>query len=196
MDRRAFMKESGAWALGLLVGSVAPLARAATPPWSIPGFPRRPLPGACLRAAGDVEKTLEAALDAVVPGPLGDPEGAPGAIEACGMNILLDASFPFKQYASLFAMVLDGLADTAYGKPFATLAHAERVEVLVQAEHQMPLLRLAWRAIRSAFFGGAYNGHGFDYVGYPGPNVGYRHLPECSFRRAVCRERTTTGWMP
>jgi hypothetical protein len=196
MDRRRFLQESGTWALGLMVGSVAGLARAVTPPWSIPAFARKPLSGACLKAVDNVQKTLEAALDAVVPGPLGDPEGAPGAIEACGMNILMDASFPFKQYADMFAMILEGLADQAYGKSFVDLDHDERVEVLVQAEHQLPLLRLAWRAIRSAFFGGAYNGHGFAYVGYPGPNLGYRHIPECSFRVAVCREMTTTGWMP
>ncbi|MBP7126895.1 hypothetical protein KBD49_11085 [Myxococcota bacterium] len=196
MDRRRFLQESGTWALGILVGSVADLVRASPEEWRIPGFPRKPLPGACLGAVTDVERTLEAALDAVVPGPSGDPEGAPGAIEACGMNILLDRSFPFLQYADLFALVLEGVAGEMFGRPFPDLTHGERVQVLVRAEETLPLLRLAWRAIRSAFFGGAYNGAGFDYVGYPGPNLGYRHVPECSFRVPVCRERTAEGWMP
>ena len=70
------------------------------------------------------------------------------------------------------------------------------MDVLVAVQETMPLLRLAYRAIRSAFFGGAYNGVGLDYVGYPGPNLGYRHVPEFSFRTPVCQELTTDGRMP
>lgn len=65
--------------------------------------------------------------------------------------------------------------------------------MLVRAEDKLPLLRLAYRAIRSAFYGGAYNGVGLDYLGYPGPNLGYRHLPECSFRRGGVRRGQRHG---
>jgi hypothetical protein len=195
MDRRDFLRHSGAWALGTMLGAVAEsVARASE--WTFQGFSRPALPGACLPAGSDVEKTLAAILDTVVPGPSSDPDGSPGAVEACAMNLLLDDFFPFRQYAGFFAGMADQLANDAHAVPFASLPLPQRVEVLVQAQEMLPLLRLAFRAIRSAFFGGAYNGVGFDYVGYPGPNLGWRHVELCSFRRAVCRERTTTGWMP
>jgi len=196
MERREFFRKSGGWALGIVLGSVAESLARADQAWTFAGFARPALPGACLPPVTDVEKTLAAVLDTVVPGKESDPEGAPGAVEACAMNILLDGYFPFKPYTDFFANVVDQLAGDAYGKPFAQLPLPQRVEVLVQAQDSLPLLRLAFRAIRSAFFGGAYNGLGFDYVGYPGPNVGWRHLPESSFRRAMCKERTETGWMP
>ena len=196
MDRRAFLRTSGAGALALVLEAVGgSLARAAEPFGHTP-FARPTLPGACLQPLGEVEATLAALLDAVVPGPEGDPEGAPGALEACAMNILLDGSFPFRQYADLFALLLDGLAGDTFGKTFVELDHGQRLQVLLKAQEQLPLLRLAFRAIRSAFYGGAYNGVGLRYVGFPGPNLGYRHVAECSFRQTVCAERTETGWMP
>ena len=76
------------------------------------------------------------------------------------------------------------------------MPYQQRIDVLVAAVDKVPLLRLAYRAIRSAFFGGAYNGIGLDYVGYPGPNLGYRSIPEFSFRKAVCQELTADGRMP
>jgi hypothetical protein len=96
----------------------------------------------------------------------------------------------------MIAALLDQTAKQAHGSTFVELGYEQRLDVLVRAEDKLPLLRLAYRAIRSAFYGGAYNGVGLDYLGYPGPNLGYRHLPECSFRRAVCTEASETGWLP
>ncbi|TNF26116.1 MAG: hypothetical protein EP329_21735 [Deltaproteobacteria bacterium] len=192
-SRRDFLRKMGGWAAGVLASAAALDARAGFLP--NPGYPRRPLPGACLPAATDIERTLAAILDAVVPGAESDPDGTPGAVEACAMNLLLDGAYPFRDYAPAIVALMDALAESAHGAPFATLGLAERVEVLVTAQETLPLLRLAYRAIRSAFYGGAYNGVGLDYVGYPGPNLGYRHLHAFSFRRPVCTE-LTEGWMP
>jgi hypothetical protein len=197
MDRRNFLRTAGGGSLAMILGAVAEsVARAGEVAWVGTPFARDPLAGSCLLPLGDVERTLGAMLDTVVPGPTTDPEGTAGALEACSMNILLDGSFPFRQYADMFALVLDGIATDAHGAAFADLPYDQRLQVLVTAQDQLPMLRLAFRAIRSAFFGGAYNGIGLRYVGYPGPNLGWRHVPESSFRVAVCEERTQTGWMP
>ena len=197
MDRRDFLTTAGGGALALILEAVgASAAEAAVAGYAGTPFARDPIPGACLQPLGDVERTLAAMLDTVVPGPMNDPEGTAGALEACSMNILLDGSFPFRKYADMFALVLDGIATDAHGAALADLPYAQRLDVLVTAQDQLPLLRLAFRAVRSAFFGGAYNGIGLRYVGYPGPNLGWRHVPESSFRMAVCGERTETGWMP
>lgn len=195
-DRRAFLKQAGGWALGLLVGSAVSAEALAAEDWQSPGYPRAPLRGACLTAKTDVEKTLEAILDAVVPGGDSDPSGAPGAVEGCALNLMVDDEYPFKAYASLIATLMDSTAVKDHGAVFVELDLDKRLEVLVAAEDALPLLRLAYRAIRSAFYGGAYNGVGQDFLAYPGPNLGYRHLPEASYRRAVCKEMTKDGWMP
>lgn len=192
--RRLFLKQLGTWALGVLMGSMASSLRAA--PFRAGGFARPVVPGACLVPSGEVERTLAAVLDTVVPGPSSDPEGTPGALEACAMNLLLDDHYPFRSFAPMFVAVFDQLAQEAHGQAFADLPYEARLDVLVRAQGQIPLLTLAYRAIRSAFYGGAYNGVGLSYLNYPGPNLGYRHVPEASFRKPVCRERTETGWMP
>jgi len=197
MDRRDFLRTAGGGALATILQAVAGgFAKAAGTGFAGLPFARDPLPGACLLPLGDVQATLAAMLDTVVPGPTTDPEGTAGALEACSMNILLDGSFPFRQYADLFALALDGIASDAHGAAFVELAYPQRLDVLMTAQEQLPMLRLAFKAVRSAFFGGAYNGVGLRYVGYPGPNLGWRHVPEASFRAPVCRERTEAGCMP
>lgn len=192
MDRREFLESAVARSMAILAGTGwAAAARAFTQPGG-----REPLTGSCLAPLSETERTLAALLDTVVPGPGTDPEGAPGAVEACAMNVLLDAAFPFRQYADAIAMLVEGIAQSAHGAAFVSLPYAKRLDVLVSAQDQLPLLRLAYRGIRSAFFGGAYNTIGLEYIGFPGPNLGYRHVPECSFREAVCGEMTATGWMP
>jgi hypothetical protein len=190
-DRRRFLKESGAWALGVLAGCALPVKGLAGG-----RYPRPALEGACLQPWDDTERTLAAVLDTVVPGPSIDPEGAPGALEGCGLNLMLDDAYPFRGYAALIARLMDQTARQAHGQAFVDLAYEPRLEVLVKAEEALPLLRLAYRAIRSAFYGGAYNGQGLAYLHYPGPNLGWRHLPEFSFRKAVCKEKSETGWLP
>lgn len=201
VERRRFLSDLGGWALRTLVGGVAlshAAARADDPRFRTPGFTRKPLPGGCITPAGPVEQGLAAILDTVVPGPETDPSGDPGALEACAMNLMVDSAYPFRQYASTFVGIVDSLAHDGAGGPtvFADLSHEARLAVLVEAQEVLPILRLAFRAIRSAFYGGAYNGVGLDLLGYPGPNLGYRHIREASFRVPVCTELTATGSLP
>lgn len=196
--RRRFLKEMGAWSLGILVTTAArglPSAQADEDGFTA-GFSRPPLPGACVSATSDTERCLAAVVDTVVPGKETDPEGTPGALEACAMNLMVDGAFPFRSYASLITTLVDGMAKDEGAERFIDLAYEPRLAVLVRAQQALPVIRLAFRAIRSTYYGGAYNGVGLDALGYPGPNLGYRHLPEASHRCPVCRERTETGWMP
>jgi len=161
-----------------------------------PGFMRPVVPGACVQPSTPAEKTLAAMVDTVVPGGGTDPDGSPGALEACAMNLLQDDFYPFKAYATVIAALMDQLAQDGYGKDFVGLPYDQRLAVVVKSQESLPVLRLAYRAIRSAYYGGAYNGVGLDELGYPGPNLGYRHIKEASFRVQVCKEMTGEGWMP
>jgi len=199
IDRREFLARLGRWSMGVLVSTASPRllwAGGRDEGFQSPGFPRIPIPGACLQPATQVEKTLAAIVDTVVPGPTTDPDGAPGALEACAMNLLADEFYPFKMYAGIITSLMDQLALAQHGAKFIDLTYEQRLTVLVEAQKTLPVLTLAYRAIRSAFYGGAYNGVGLDYLGYPGPNLGYRHLEEASFRKAVCKEMSGTGWLP
>ena len=199
MDRRRFLLRCGKWSAGMILAAVGiHVSRSdeRDEGFRFPGFPRVPLDGACLVPEGDVELALAAMVDTVVPGPDTDPDGAPGALEGCAMNLLLDDFYPFRSYGGLIVTLLDQVAKDEHGKKFVECGYDQRLAVLVTTQDVMPVLRLAFRAIRSAFYGGAYNGIGLEYVGYPGPNLGYRHLAEASFRVPVCDELTSEGWMP
>jgi hypothetical protein len=195
MDRRRFLGHAteGAAALALGRWLIRPAWAGDFDPG---GFARPPLAGACTFPETAAEETLAAVLDTVVPGPAEDPTGAPGALDACAMNLLLDDYYPFRQYVEVVAALVDSLGQEKHGAQFAALPLEQRVSVLVDAEKLLPVLRLAYRAIRSAFYGGAYNGVGLDWLGYPGPNLGYRHVAAAVAGKPVCKEMTTKGWMP
>ncbi len=195
-DRRAFLHKMGGWSLGLLLGSMAAQQVLSASEFQSPGFTRAPLPNACMTPEGETEQILAEVVNTIVPGAEIDPTGAPGGLDACAVNMLLDGNYPFKEQAAALATLMDLTAKGEYQKTFLECSYDQRLQVLLQAELSMPLLTMAYRAIRSAFFGGAYNGVGLDYMKYPGPNLGYRHIEECSFRRAVCQEMTKDGWMP
>jgi hypothetical protein len=195
-DRRTFLKKMGQTVVGLLIAAAGAGAVKAAGEFLSPGFTRPSLPNACMQPVGIVEETLAAMVDTLIPGPDTDPDGTPGGLESCAINLLLDDQYPFREQAQALAGLMDLLSLSNHGSSFIDLTYENRVDILVKVQEEMPLMRLAYRAIRSAFYGGAYNGIGLDYLGYPGPNLGYRHIPEASFRRPVCKEKTETGWMP
>lgn len=198
LERRCFLQRFGRISIGLVLSGTALNAFGGTsdpPPFQTPGFTRPSLPNACVNPRTDSELTLAAVIDTVVPGPETDPEGAPGGLEACAMNLLLDDYYPFKNLIDSLAGLIDAKA-MPHGGPFVELGYEARVKVIQETQEALPMLKLAFRAIRSAFYGGAYNGVGLEYLGYPGPNLGYSHIRDASFRRPVCRELSETGWMP
>ncbi len=188
-SRRKFLKHS----VGFLLATAAyGSGLAETAKYVSPGWSRPVLENACLEPSTDAEKTLAAVVDTVVPGPTLDPDGDPGGLEACSLNLMFDEYYPFRTMIPELATLFD---INSPGGSFVDLDYESRMETLVKVQNEMPILRLAFRAIRSAFFGGAYNGLGHEYVKYPGPNLGYRHILEASFRVPVCQE-LTDGWMP
>jgi hypothetical protein len=199
LDRRKFLRRCGQWSVGALLAAAGYQMGQAGPdgePFVAPPYPRPPLDGACLQPVTDVEKVLAAVVDTVVPGADTDPNGDPGALEACALNLMFDEYYPFKGYADLIATVMNQAAQNSFQTDFLSATYEQRLEVLVEAQEALPVLRLAYRAIRSAFYGGAYNGIGLTFVHYPGPNLGYRHLPEFSSGTAISTEASATGWLP
>lgn len=195
-SRRTFLKQATRVTLAVLATGSAMNAfgQGTESTFNAPPFARPPIPNACISPVGDAEQTLAAVVDTVVPGAAIDPEGKPGGLDGCAMNLLLDDFYPFKSMLGQLAGLID-LKARPKGGDFIELDYETRLAVLVEAQHDLPLLRLAFKAIRSAFYGGAYNAIGMDYVNYPGPNLGYSHIPDASFRRPVCNEKTD-GWMP
>ena len=57
-------------------------------------------------------------------------------------------------------------------------------------------MRLAYRFIRSAFYGAAYTMRGTMYMQWPGPNLGYQGHPEMSFYEPLSEEATDDGNLP
>jgi len=136
------------------------------------GPPRQTPPG-CIDPATDSEHTLAAFVDAVVPGYESDPDHAPGAIDACGLNVVYDPALPLASLAGLLAMTLDGTARSLHGASFANLELAHREEVVAETELDLPELTLAIRLVRTAFYGAQYNDVAERWLGVLGKNLGY-----------------------
>lgn len=149
----------------------------------------------CLNPEEWHQKVLHAFCDTIVPGRNSDPEGSPGAIDVCALNLLYDDSLMFKKVAPLFAEIIEGRAREIYGRSFIHLSLQEREEVIEVCLEEQPLLILVIRLIKSAFYAGGYSSEGMKYMGYPGPNYGYFNDPEFSFRKPVSREKTEDGNM-
>ena len=93
LSRRKFMKHS----LGFLLATAAyGSGLAETAKYASPGWTRPILEGACLQASSEAERTLAAVVDTVVPGPSLDPDGDPGGLEACSLNLMFDEYYPFR----------------------------------------------------------------------------------------------------
>ena len=162
-------------------------------------YPRpdhEPVKGACAVAVTDDEKTVAAIVDTVVPGPASDPDGYPGALDTCALNLIYDEFYPFVSALPFLLALVDKKADNKYGVKFVQLDLVKRTEILRASESALPLMRLAYRFIRSAFYGAAYTMRGTEYMGWPGPNLGYLDHPELSFREALADELTDDGNLP
>jgi hypothetical protein len=194
--RREFLRKAITLSAGAALLGAASVIPGDECPFDDPGFTRPVIPNACASASTDLEKTLAAVVDTVIPGPGTDPAGDPGGLESCALNMLFDDFYPFRANAEALASIIDLEAKTRFGKAFVDCTYNQRVQALVKAQDGMPILRLVYRAVRSAFYGGAYNGVGLDYLAYPGPNLGYRHIAAASFRKPMSKELTETGWMP
>lgn len=150
---------------------------------------------ACRAALTHEEKTFAALADTTVPGRETDPSGAPGAVEACALNLVYDEKMPILQVAPLLVGLLDGAARDLYQRDFVDLNLEERTQTVLESEKRLPLLGYLLKLIRAAFYGGYFSDIGLKYLGYPGPNLGYVNLG-FSFGEKMSEELTTDGNLP
>ena len=155
----------------------------------------RSTPRGCVEPGTDAERTLAAFVETVVPGYASDPEGAPGALDACGLNVLLDPALPLAPLVGLLAMTLDGASRLAYGAAFHEMGWYAREQILAEVELDMPELTLAIRLARSAFYAAQHSDVAERWLGVLGPNLGY--LDEgFSFVEPQADEMTDDGNLP
>lgn len=157
--------------------------------------PPRSAPRACIDPESETERTLAAFVDAVVPGYGSDPDGAPGALDACGLNVVFDPALPLAALAGLLAMQLDATATRLHGKPFVELGLGDREDVLEDAEQDMPELTLAIRLARTAFYGAQYSDIAEQWLGVLGPSLGYLE-EDFTFLDPQSDEMTDDGNLP
>jgi hypothetical protein len=155
----------------------------------------RSTPPGCIEPRNEQQHTLAAFIDAVVPGYSSDPAGAPGAIDACGLNVALDPALPLASLAGLLALALDGAASTLYLRPLGELGQQEREAVLAQVEIDVPEATLAIRLARTAFYASQYSDLAERWLGVHGPNLGYLE-DGFSFVEPQCDEMTDDGNLP
>lgn len=150
----------------------------------------------CLDIDDEVGRVLKMLCETVIPGRMSDPEGTPGALECCAMNILYDEFYPFKENARPVVNIIEKIAQDKYERSFVELGQAEREDVLMSAEQWLPLISLVTKFIKAAFFTDAYTTLGWEYVGYPGPNLGYINDPDFGVKEPTSKEKTPDGNMP
>lgn len=131
---------------------------------------------ACRQPATDVDRTILALARTAVPGGDEDPTGAPGAAEACALDVLYDPFYGFVTIASVVATDLDAHARLAGLESFRAGTLAQRTAILVERQ-QDPALGLVYVAAIAlcyiAFYADVVSSVGGTYIGFPGPSDGY-----------------------
>ena len=197
-DRRQFLKLVGQGTFGAALAAAifhGPL-RKLYASVKYPDPDHQPLQGACVAALTEDEKKVAAMVDTVVPGRSTDPDGAPGALESCALNLIYDEFYPFVQALPVLLLLVDTLAGNLFSKTFVECDLKQRTKVLTEAEKQVAMVRLAYRFIRSTFYAATYNMVGAKFFNWPGPNLGYTQHQDFSFGRAMSRELTKDGNLP
>ena len=197
LDRRRFLELSGKVTFGGVLSAV--LLRGSDPALAALLYPDpdyRALDGACIQPRSEEERLVALIVDTVVPSAASDPDGVPGALDCCALNLLYDGYFPFTDYLPLILPAVEGVAQEGFSRPFSQCDLDARTEVLAAVEELLPVVRLAFRFIRSTFYGAAYTMRGTEWVRWPGPSLGYAEHPELSFREALSEELTDDGNLP
>lgn len=149
----------------------------------------------CLEPTTNDEKVIAAVIDTIVPGKESDPTGAPGALDACAMNFVFDPFYPLAALVPVITALMQTLSRQSYSTDFLSLNLTQRTDVINKAEEATPALTLAFRFIRSIFYTDIYNRIGYDYIGFPGGNIGYIY-EDYSFKTPMAQEMTTDGNLP
>ncbi|MBI4566835.1 MAG: hypothetical protein HY719_00395 [Planctomycetes bacterium] len=154
-----------------------------------PAFTRRDL----LRRAprGHVARTAACVLDTMIPGPAGDPEQSPGALESGAFDFLTNAALLPRTPAggvpqrvvnlsvTALALAVDAASYLMHGRRFRSLPRRWRERVLGRLYDLVPeFLEGAAAAAHVCFCLGFLSRAGLSYLGVPGPNEGLPRAPE------------------
>jgi len=145
-------------------------------------------------------KTLMALIDTIVPGATLDPTGAPGGVEANTLLYLQKVErekllpLPFGLIKNLISGGINILSILRYQVSFHKLPLNKREKVARSLE-RIPGVHLFYKVLRAPFYTGSMNKVGFKYLGYPGPNNGYRDF---SFNKKMAEPhpRSIRGNLP
>jgi hypothetical protein len=151
---------AGCGALG--ISAMVPLPR-----WIVP------MAGAAPIGGDPVHDLLAAYVSTLVPGPVDDPAGAPGAVEAGAVEQLQEQA-PY--VIPPLVADLDAAALATHGAPFAALGYADREALLVSAfgdPQRSPYHLIALAVGAGTFYGDFRNRVGGVHLGFPGPSDGY-----------------------
>jgi hypothetical protein len=190
MDRREFLTDAGITAAFLLLWQSG-CAQFGEEPIVRVGPVCRPV-------VSEVDRTMLALAETIVPGYATDPSGAPGSADTCALDLLYDTRYPAKQFLPLIASVVDAKSKKLYSMPFADLAPERRFEITVLVVKDLPPITWFYKFLRSAFYTDSNTMLGLDYMGYrmPPEGRGWRDDPEFSLRKPVGKEMTETGYLP
>lgn len=128
-------------------------------------------------APARADDVLRAYVATLVPGPADDPAGTPGAVEAGGVESILEHA-PY--VVPLLVADLTGAALAAHGTRFEALAYPEREALVVEAfadAARLPYHLIALSLGAGAFYADYHaddgNRVGGEHLGFPGPSDGY-----------------------
>ncbi len=141
------------------------------------------------------EKTVYALCDTVLPGRTSDPSGAPGAVDAGTMDFAYDKFYGVVQEFPLVLPLFNAEAQKQYGKPLYELDLAQRTTVLQNSETLLGLIDQIYMFLKGPFYIGMISTLGLEYMGDPGPNLGYRNQ-DFSFYKPMSTEITSDGNLP
>jgi hypothetical protein len=143
----------------------------------------------------DDEKTVYAICDTILPGMASDPTGAPGAVDVGTMDFVYDKFYGVVQELPLVLPLFNGEAQQQYGKPLYELNPDQRTTVLKNVESILGLIDQIYMFVKGPFYIGIINSIGPEYMGDPGPNLGYRNQ-DFSFYKPMSNEMTADGNLP
>lgn len=179
-----------------LLASLAPLVAVCAPS----GRRTTNKSGYCIDPHDRTQATVVAIADTVVPGPSSDPEGTPGAAEACVLNMFYDPYYGISSLIPVLISDIDSASNRLFGRDFSGLTFSQRTQVLLDREKNFPALlglnvySLVIAFCMLGFYGGIFNESGPDYAGFPGPSLGYRGVSSYGIR--FSREMTQDGSLP
>lgn len=152
-------------------------------------------PSQYMQPVTDDEKIVYALCDTIIPGRTSDPTGAPGAVDVGTMDFVYDKFYGVVQELPLVLPLFNGEAQQLYGKPLYELNLDQRTTVLKNVESILGLIDQIYMFIKGPFYIGIINNIGPEYMGDPGPNLGYRNQ-DFSFYKPMSNEMTSDGNLP